>query len=142
MEQVGIADAEHRAHSYPFELSGGMRQRVMIAAAIAPSPDLLLCDEPTTALDVTIQAQVVSLLARLQKDAGLGMLYVTHDLAVASQLCTGLTVLREGRVVERGRLRDVFDDPQHDYTRTLLSAAARIDRPPPMSAPLTTQVQA
>jgi ABC-type dipeptide/oligopeptide/nickel transport system ATPase component len=127
--EVGIPDPERRTQSYPFELSGGMKQRVMIAAAVAPGPELLLCDEPTTALDVTIQAQVIGLLARLQRDAGLGMLYVTHDIAVVAQLCTSLTVLRSGRVVEHGPLRDLFDDPQHDYTKTLLSATPRIDRP-------------
>jgi ABC-type dipeptide/oligopeptide/nickel transport system ATPase component len=127
--EVGIPDADRRVDNYPFELSGGMQQRVMIAAAVAPGPELLLCDEPTTALDVTIQAQVIDLLGRLQRDAGLGMLYVTHDIAVVAQLCTSLTVLRSGRVVEHGRLRALFDDPQHEYTKTLLSATPRIDRP-------------
>lgn len=129
LDEVGIPDADRRVDNYPFELSGGMQQRVMIAAAVAPGPELLLCDEPTTALDVTIQAQVIGLLARLQRDAGLGMLYVTHDIAVVAQLCTSLTVLRAGRVVEHGRLRGLFDNPQHDYTKTLLSATPRIDLP-------------
>ena len=127
MDQVGIVDAGHRVDAYPFQLSGGMRQRVMIAAAIACEPALLLCDEPTTALDVTIQAQVVELFAALQEEQGLGLLYVTHDLAVVAQVCTSLSVMRTGRVLEEGPLQSVFDRPQHEYTRTLLRATPRID---------------
>jgi len=129
MTQVGIVDPERRVDAYPFELSGGMRQRVMIAAAIASEPDMLLCDEPTTALDVTIQAQVVALFASLQRERHLGLLYVTHDLAVVAQLCTSLSVMRQGRILEHGRLQRIFDDPQHEYTKTLLRATPRIDGP-------------
>ncbi|WP_344310422.1 ABC transporter ATP-binding protein [Brevibacterium samyangense] len=126
MDQVGIVDAEHRVDSYPFELSGGMRQRVMIAAAIAQQPKLLLCDEPTTALDVTIQAQVVDLFRTTQHESGLGLLYVTHDLAVVSQMCTSLTVMRHGNILEHGALQSIFDAPAHDYTRALLTATPRL----------------
>lgn len=129
MEKVGIVDSERRVDSYPFELSGGMRQRVMIAAAIASEPEMLLCDEPTTALDVTIQAQVVALFASLQQERHLGLLYVTHDLAVVAQLCTSLSVMRSGRVLEHGQLQGIFDNPQDDYTKTLLRATPRIDVP-------------
>ena len=124
LTRVGIVEPERRVSNYPFELSGGMRQRVMIAAAIASEPDLLLCDEPTTALDVTIQAQIVDLFRSLQ--SGLGLLYVTHDLAVVAQLCTQITVMRYGKVVEAGPLQRVFDDPQDAYTQKLLAATPRI----------------
>ena len=127
MAQVGIVDPETRVDAYPFELSGGMRQRVMIAAAVASGPQLLLCDEPTTALDVTIQAQVVALFASLQKERNLGLLYVTHDLAVVAQLCTSLSVMRSGRILEQGGLQQIFDVPTDEYTKTLLRATPRID---------------
>lgn len=130
MNQVGIVDAEHRAHNYPFELSGGMRQRVMIAAALAQEPEVLLCDEPTTALDVTIQAQVIDLFRSMQKEKGLGLLYVTHDLAVVAQLCSTISVMRYGEIVERGQLQAVFDSPKDAYTRKLLEATPRIDDGP------------
>lgn len=126
MEQVGIVDPENRASSYPFELSGGMRQRVMIAAALAQEPELLLCDEPTTALDVTVQAQVLDIFRRLQRERHLGLLYVTHDLAVVSQLCTSLSVMKSGEVIEQGDLQEIFDDPQNAYTQKLLLATPRI----------------
>lgn len=127
MDRVGIADPEHRVSNYPFQLSGGMRQRVMIAAALAQEPEILLCDEPTTALDVTIQAQVLDLFRTMQQEKGLGLLYVTHDLAVVAQLCTSISVMKSGQIIERGQLQSVFDDPQDDYTRRLLSATPRID---------------
>lgn len=127
MDQVGIAEPETRVDAYPFQLSGGMRQRVMIAAAVACEPEMLLCDEPTTALDVTVQAQVLALFAQLQKARHLGLLYVTHDLAVVAQLCTSLSVMRRGQILEFGELQAIFDDPQHEYTRSLLLATARID---------------
>jgi ABC-type dipeptide/oligopeptide/nickel transport system ATPase component len=127
MDQVGIGEPETRVDAYPFELSGGMRQRVMIAAAIACEPEMLLCDEPTTALDVTVQAQIIALFASLQKERHLGLLYVTHDLAVVAQLCTSLSVMRVGQILESGRLQAVLDDPQHEYTRSLLLATPRID---------------
>lgn len=126
MDRVHITGAAGRADAYPFELSGGMRQRVMIAAALAQEPQVLLCDEPTTALDVTIQAQIIDLFRSMQQERGLGLLYVTHDLAVVAQLCTTIAVMRRGRIIERGRLQQVFDDPQQDYTRQLLEATPRI----------------
>jgi ABC-type dipeptide/oligopeptide/nickel transport system ATPase component len=127
MDQVGIAEPETRVDAYPFQLSGGMRQRVMIAAAVACEPEMLLCDEPTTALDVTVQAQVLALFAQLQKARHLGLLYVTHDLAVVAQLCTSLSVMRRGQILESGELQGILDDPQHEYTRSLLLATPRID---------------
>lgn len=127
MDRVGIVDAEARAGAYPFELSGGMRQRVMIAAALAQEPRVLLCDEPTTALDVTIQAQVIDLFRTMQQESGLGLLYVTHDLAVVSQLCSSISVMKDGQILERGGLQAVFDDPHEEYTQRLLRATPRID---------------
>lgn len=127
MDRVGITDPDRRARHYPFQLSGGMRQRVMIAAALAQEPQVLLCDEPTTALDVTIQAQVLDLFRTMQRDEGLGLLYVTHDLAVVAQLCSSISVMKDGQIVEHGVLQEVFDDPQEEYTRRLLTATPRID---------------
>ncbi|MCS4593823.1 ABC transporter ATP-binding protein [Brevibacterium sediminis] len=127
MDRVGITDPDRRARHYPFQLSGGMRQRVMIAAALAQEPQVLLCDEPTTALDVTIQTQVLDLFRTMQQDEGLGLLYVTHDLAVVAQLCSSISVMKDGQIVEHGVLQEVFDDPQEEYTRRLLTATPRID---------------
>lgn len=127
MDRVGIAEPDRRASNYPFQLSGGMRQRVMIAAALAQEPQVLLCDEPTTALDVTIQAQVLDLFRSMQQDEGLGLLYVTHDLAVVAQLCSTISVMKDGQIIEHGVLQDVFDAPQEEYTRRLLTATPRID---------------
>lgn len=127
MDRVGITDPDRRARHYPFQLSGGMRQRVMIAAALAQEPQVLLCDEPTTALDVTIQAQVLDLFRTMQQDEGLGLLYVTHDLAVVAQLCSSISVMKDGQIVEHGVLQEVFDDPQEEYTQRLLTATPRID---------------
>lgn len=129
MEQVGIPEPQRRVDAYPFELSGGMRQRVMIAAAVACRPALLLCDEPTTALDVTVQAQILDLFAQLRDELDMGLLYVTHDLAVVGQVCDALTVLYAGERVESGPLRQVFDAPEHPYTQALLGATPRIDGP-------------
>ncbi|SDR93486.1 peptide/nickel transport system ATP-binding protein [Brevibacterium siliguriense] len=127
MNRVGITDPDRRARHYPFQFSGGMRQRVMIAAALAQEPQILLCDEPTTALDVTIQAQVLDLFRTMQQDEGLGLLYVTHDLAVVAQLCSSISVMKDGQIVEHGVLQEVFDDPREEYTRRLLTATPRID---------------
>ncbi len=129
MEQVGIPEPHRRVDSYPYELSGGMRQRVMIAAAVACRPALLLCDEPTTALDVTVQAQILGLFDRLRTELDAGLLYVTHDLAVVGQICDSITVLYAGEAVEAGPLREVFDQPRHPHTRALLGATPRIDGP-------------
>ena len=128
MEQVGIRDASSRIDSYPFELSGGMRQRVMIAAAVAGQPQVILCDEPTTALDVTVQQQILELFTSVRDDLDAALLYVTHDLGVVAQLCDSLTVLYAGKVMEsRQNLRAALDEPFHPYTRALLQSTPDID---------------
>jgi oligopeptide/dipeptide ABC transporter ATP-binding protein len=130
MDLVGIPDPERRINAYPHELSGGLRQRVMIAAGVACEPDLILCDEPTTALDVTVQDQILRLFAHLRDELGAGLLYVTHDLAVVAQLCDSVTVLYSGQVMEDGDdLRSVFARPFHPYTDALIGATPRIDGP-------------
>ncbi|WP_137123266.1 ABC transporter ATP-binding protein [Segeticoccus rhizosphaerae] len=129
MQQAGIDDAETKIDAYPFELSGGLKQRVMIAAAVAGRPKLLLCDEPTTALDVTVQKQILRLFTRLRDDLGASLLYVTHDLAVVAQLCDSLTVLYAGRVMEGSNdLRAILDHPRHPYTEALLHSTPDIDQ--------------
>ncbi|MFK0040536.1 ABC transporter ATP-binding protein [Paenarthrobacter sp. NPDC090517] len=129
MGLVGIPSPELRVDAYPFQLSGGMRQRVMIAASVACQPDLILCDEPTTALDVTVQAQILALFNGLKEELNAGILYVTHDLAVVSELCSTISVLYAGRLVESGSAARVLGDPQEEYTRALLAATPRIDEP-------------
>ena len=120
MREVGIPDPEGRALAWPHELSGGLRQRVMIAMMLAANPRILLCDEPTTALDVTIQDQVLALLDRLRRERGMSMIFVTHDLAVISEIADDVVVMYAGQVVESGPIRDVFESPQHPYTLGLL----------------------
>ena len=127
MRRVGIPDPVRRYSSYPHEFSGGMRQRVMIALALSCGPRLLLCDEPTTALDVTIQDQILTLLTGLCAENGTSLLFVTHDLAVVAQTCRELAVLYAGRVVESGTVAEVFARPHHPYTRGLLGCAPDID---------------
>jgi len=122
MRDVAIAEPEQRARSYPHQLSGGMRQRVMIAMAIVNRPQLLIADEPTTALDVTIQAQILDLLAALRARFGLAMLFISHDLAVVSQVADRVAVMYAGNLVELGSKRDIFNAPAHPYTRGLLHA--------------------
>jgi oligopeptide/dipeptide ABC transporter ATP-binding protein len=129
MDLAGIADPARRAQAYPHELSGGMRQRVMIAMALASEPRLLLCDEPTTALDVTIQAQVLRLLAERRASAGTSIVYVTHDLAVVAQICERVAVMYAGRIVETGSVAEVFRWPRHPYTLGLLRAVIDFDLP-------------
>lgn len=129
MRQVGIPDPERRARAYPHELSGGMRQRVMIAIALSSQPRFVLCDEPTTALDVTIQSQILELLRDLQDERGLGLVFVTHDLAVVAQMCTHVAVMYAGEVVETGPVREVFAHPQHPYTLQLLRSVPDVDHP-------------
>ena len=119
LEAVGIADAANRLHSYPHEFSGGMRQRVMIAMALITRPDILIADEPTTALDVTVQAQILALLKRLQGELGMAVIFVTHDLAVVSGLCDRVQVMYAGRIVETADTRTLFRVPRHPYTQAL-----------------------
>src|SRR6185295_7830101 len=134
MHEVGIADFERRARDYPHQLSGGMRQRVMIAMAIVNHPQLLIADEPTTALDVTIQAQILDLLAELRAKFGLTMLFISHDLAVVSQVADRVAVMYAGNLVELGSKRDIFQAPAHPYTRGLLNAVPTLttDRARPL----------
>lgn len=122
LEQVEIPDAARRLQAYPHELSGGMNQRVMIAMAIACGPKLLIADEPTTALDVTIQAQIVDLLLRLQREQGMALIMITHDLALVAGLAQRVAVMYAGQVVETGPVPALFDAPQHPYTQALLAA--------------------
>jgi len=122
LQQVGLAEAESRLQSYPHQLSGGQRQRVMIAMALANDPDLLIADEPTTALDVTIQAQILALLKDLQQQRNMSMLLITHDLGIVRKVADKVCVLTEGRIVEQGETRQIFDQPQHSYTQHLLAA--------------------
>ncbi|MDD9979657.1 MAG: ABC transporter ATP-binding protein [Boseongicola sp.] len=122
LDQGGIGDAESRLTSYPHQLSGGQRQRVMIAMALANGPDLLVADEPTTALDVTIQAQILELLADLQKRLGMSMLFITHDLGIVRKFADRVCVMKDGEIVERGDTTEIFANPQHPYTQMLLGA--------------------
>jgi peptide/nickel transport system ATP-binding protein len=127
LEAVGIPAPPRRARQYPHELSGGMRQRVMIAMAIACEPELLIADEPTTALDVTIQAQVLELVAGLQQTLGLSVLLITHDLGVVAGLCDRVAVMYAGQIVETGIAEDVFERPAHPYTQGLIRSTPRLD---------------
>ncbi len=129
LDRVAIADAESRLDDYPHQLSGGQRQRVMIAMALAADPDLLVADEPTTALDVTIQAQILELLERLRMELGLAVLLITHDLAVVAETCSRAVVMYAGEVVEQATTEDLFRQPAHPYTRGLLGAVPRLGRP-------------
>ena len=129
MKSVGIPGAEERVHSYPHEFSGGMRQRVMIAMALALDPRVLIADEPTTALDVTIQSQILRLIAKLNKDKNVATILITHDLGVVAEVADRVMVMYGGRVVETGTLDRIFYDPQHPYTWGLLGSVTRIDRP-------------
>ncbi|MEO0937776.1 MAG: ABC transporter ATP-binding protein [Pseudomonadota bacterium] len=122
LEKVGIRDAETRLTSYPHQLSGGQRQRVMIAMALANGPDVLIADEPTTALDVTIQAQILDLLAELKASENMGMLFITHDLGIVRRIADRVCVMQKGAIVEAGPTAEIFDNPQHPYTRKLLGA--------------------
>ncbi len=128
LELVAIPDPKRRARNYPYEMSGGMRQRVMIAMALSCSPKLLIADEPTTALDVTIQAQILELLARLQREMSLGLLLITHDLGVVAEVCDDVAVMYAGQIVEQGSARQIFKEPSHPYTRGLLRSVPRLRR--------------
>jgi oligopeptide/dipeptide ABC transporter ATP-binding protein len=127
LRTVGIPDPKSRYDSYPHELSGGLRQRVMIAIALSSEPAILLCDEPTTALDVTIQAQILALLTDLRQSADLTIVLVTHDLGVVGQMCEDLAVMYAGRIVETGTVAEVLGAPRHPYTAGLLASALDVD---------------
>lgn len=130
MTQVGIRDPRRWVDAYPHQLSGGMRQRVMIAAAVACQPEMIFCDEPTTALDVTVQAQILALFKTLQQELHAGFLYVTHDLSVVAEFCSTLSVMYAGRIVEQADdLKAMVAEPAHPYTRALLAAVPRIKGP-------------
>ena len=120
-------DAEKRMKNYPHQLSGGMRQRVVIAIALACNPDLLICDEPTTALDVTIQAKIIELIRRVQKERGISVIYITHDLGVVAKVADYVNVMYAGKIVEKGTINEIFYDPKHPYTWGLLSAMPDLD---------------
>jgi oligopeptide/dipeptide ABC transporter ATP-binding protein len=135
LDAVGIADAERRVDSYPHEFSGGMRQRAMIAMGLALEPSVLIADEPTTALDVTVQAQILRLIERLNRERGLATILITHDLGVVAEVADRVLVMYAGRVVEEGTLEQIFYDPQHPYTWGLLGSLTRLDRPRPKRLP-------
>ncbi|MEM9049830.1 MAG: ABC transporter ATP-binding protein [Pseudomonadota bacterium] len=139
--RVGIRDPESRLASYPHQLSGGQRQRVMIAMALANNPDLLIADEPTTALDVTIEAQILSLLKELQADLGMAMLFITHDLGVVRRIADRVCVMKSGEIVEQGPVAELFEAPKHPYTRMLLEAEPQ-GRPEPVPADAEEVVRA
>nr|WP_246233319.1 ABC transporter ATP-binding protein [Aurantimonas aggregata] len=127
LKKVRIPSPERRLDEYPHQLSGGMRQRVMIAMALSCEPTLLIADEPTTALDVTIQAQILNLLRDLQAETGMAIVLITHDLGVVAEIADDVAVMYAGKVVERGSVGDIFDDPQHPYTLGLMGSMPRID---------------
>ena len=142
LEKVGIRDAESRLGAYPHQLSGGQRQRVMIAMALANKPDILIADEPTTALDVTIQAQILELLAELKASEGMGLLFITHDLGIVRRIAARVCVMQHGEIVEAGPTAEIFGNPQHPYTRMLLSAEPK-GQPEPVShdAPVVAETE-
>ena len=127
MREVGIPEPERRFKQYPFEFSGGMRQRIVIAIALIAAPDVLICDEPTTALDVTIQAQILELINRIKKERNLSCIFITHDLGVVANMADRVAVMYAGKIVEHGTAEDVFFDPRHPYTRALLSSIPDVD---------------
>lgn len=127
LQLVGVNEPEKRMKQYPHELSGGMRQRVMIAMALSCEPDILIADEPTTALDVTIQAQILELMRRLQKELGMAILMITHDLGVVAQMCDEVIVMYAGTICEQGTVEEIFYDPRHSYTRGLLRSIPSLE---------------
>ena len=135
LERVGLDDIERRMRMYPFEFSGGMRQRVVIAMALVCHPEVLICDEPTTALDVTIQAEILTLIKDLQRELGNSVIFITHDLGVVAQIADQVVVMYQGRVLEIGTVRQVLKDPVHPYTRGLLAAIPGLA---PKGQPLAT----
>ncbi len=130
LQKVGIPEPAQRFEVYPHNLSGGMRQRVMIAMALACEPDLLICDEPTTALDVTIQAQILDLMKALQAQTGMAIIFITHDLGVVAELCDEVVVMYAGRAVERADIFELFDHPRHPYTHGLMASIPRLEDVP------------
>jgi peptide/nickel transport system ATP-binding protein len=135
LERVGIPRARERVDNYPFEFSGGMRQRVMIALALSCNPAVLIADEPTTALDVTIQAQILQRIRELREETGAAVILVTHDLGVVADIADRIAVMYAGRIVEQGTLDEIFYDPQHPYTWGLLGSITRVDKPRPQRLP-------
>ena len=140
LKLVGIPSPEDRVDAYPHQLSGGMRQRVMIAMALACKPDLLVADEPTTALDVTVQREILRLLRALQRDEGAAVLFITHNLGLVAKLCDRVSVIHSGRIVEHGTVRAIFEAPRSDYTRALFAATPRHDRPAAALRPIAPAV--
>jgi peptide/nickel transport system ATP-binding protein len=140
LEQVGIPDPAERAEEYPNQFSGGMLQRAMIAQALAGEPDLLIADEPTTALDVTIQAQILNLLRDIQAERGMSIILITHDLGVIARMCDRVSVMYAGEVVERGQLADIFENPVHPYTQGLLGSIPDLQDPQPRLQPIEGNV--
>ena len=136
LEQVGIPAPEQRLKEYPHQLSGGMRQRVMIAMALSGNPEVLIADEPTTALDVTIQAQILELLTELQRSHGMAIIFITHDLGVVAQICDEVLVMYAGRIAERTSAKQLFRTPRHPYTQGLIHSIPRLDTP--LKTPLPT----
>jgi len=135
LREVEMPSAESRVDNYPFQLSGGMRQRVMIAMALAGRPRLLIADEPTTALDVTVQAQILSLMRSLQRDTGMGLLYITHDMGVVAEMSDDVVVMYAGQIVESGPVGAIFADPVHPYTRGLIESMPLLDSVPKSHLP-------
>ncbi len=135
LASVGIPNAKERVDDYPYEFSGGMRQRAMIAMALALEPRILIADEPTTALDVTIQAQIMKLIQQLNEERGLAVVLITHDLGVIAEVADRVLVMYAGQIVEQGTLDDIFYDPQHPYTWGLMGSLTRLDQPPPDRLP-------
>jgi peptide/nickel transport system ATP-binding protein/oligopeptide transport system ATP-binding protein len=131
LRKVGIPDPERRIHDYPHQMSGGMRQRVMIAMALSCNPKVIIADEPTTALDVTIQAQILDLMNRLKQDFGASILLITHDLGVVAEVANSVVVMYAGKIVEYAGVKDLFDEPKHPYTLGLMNSIPKIDEPIP-----------
>ena len=127
MEEVGISEPAKRFRQYPFEFSGGMRQRIVIAVALAANPDILICDEPTTALDVTIQAQILELINKIKEERQLSIIFITHDLGVVANMADRIAVMYAGTVIEQGTAEDIFYAPAHPYTWALLSSMPDLD---------------
>jgi len=146
LEQVGIPDPKRRLKEYPHQFSGGMQQRAVIALALACDPEVLLCDEPTTALDVTIQAQILELLERLQRERGLSIVFITHDMGVIAQIADAVAVMYAGEIVERAPIQELFERPQHPYTRGLLESipglTGEVDRLPTIEGSVPTPNEA